>query len=465
MLEFIGRFHPLLVHLPIGILLIGLLLLWVSRKEKFSGLRQAAPLIFGVGTITAFLSCLTGYSLSLDGGYNEDTVSWHMWMAIAVTMASGLLYARVAKKQFDLSYKLLSVAVLLLLMVTGHLGGSLTHGPDYLNPFNEKEDSIIPRKPIPNVQEAAVYNDVVQPLLQQHCYGCHGPKKQKGKLRLDEQSLIMKGGKGGEVIIAGKGDESELIKMMRLPLNDDDHMPPKNKPQPTKEDIALIHWWINNGADFSKKVKDLSQDKSIQPALSALQSGQSSTVKTIPAVPEAVVEKAPDSIINALKKSGVVVMPVAKDNNYLSANFVTASKISSKHLQLLQPLQKQLVWLKLSGSDLNDEGLKAIAALRNLTRLHLDRTNISDKGIAALQSLRNLQYLNLVGTHVSAKGVESLKSLSALQQLYLYQTNVSGSDWATLKQLFPNTVLDSGNYSVPKLETDTTFLKPKPIKK
>ena len=77
-----------------------------------------------------------------------------------------------------------------------------------------------------------------------------------------------------------------------------------------------------------------------------------------------------------------------------------------------------------------------------------------------MQSLINLQYLNLVGTKVTTQGVIQLKALPKLQALYLYKTFISSSDWAVLKNNFPKVTLDTGNYYVPILETDTTIIKP-----
>jgi hypothetical protein len=103
---------------------------------------------------------------------------------IGVAVASMILYMKLAKKEFDIAYKLLAFSVLLLLIITGHLGGSITHGSDYLS-FGSEEDSII-IKPIPNVQEAKVYADIIQPIFQTKCYSCHSSRKQKGGLRLDK---------------------------------------------------------------------------------------------------------------------------------------------------------------------------------------------------------------------------------------------------------------------------------------
>ena len=138
MIEFLGHFHPLIVHLPIGILLIGLLLQWLSRKKKYEVLKQAVPVILLAGAITGLFSCITGYLLSISDDYDKSLVSWHMWMGIATTFIAFMLYAREKNDQFKINKTLLSVALLILIALTGHLGGSLTHGSDYLIKAIEK---------------------------------------------------------------------------------------------------------------------------------------------------------------------------------------------------------------------------------------------------------------------------------------------------------------------------------------
>ena len=117
---------------------------------------------------------------------------------------------------------------------------------------------VVAAKNITDVQEAKLYEDIVQPVLQTKCYSCHGPQKQKGKLRMDNPQFILKGGKNGEIVLAGKADESEMIKRILLPENDKKHMPPKQKPQLTEKETMLLHWWVQQGADFNKKVKEIS---------------------------------------------------------------------------------------------------------------------------------------------------------------------------------------------------------------
>lgn len=465
MTEFLGHFHPLLVHLPIGILLIGLLLQFLARKEKYKTLKPAIPIVLLCGAISALFTCITGYLLSISDDYDKTLVSWHMWMGISVALVSLMLYAKEKNPQFAVNKKILSIGLFILIFITGHLGGSLTHGSDYLtkplkNIFSDDTSSTAVIKPLANVQEATAYSDVIKPIFETKCFSCHGPNKQKGGLRMDDSLKMMKGGKDGKVIEPGNANESEMIKRLMLPVDNEDHMPPKEKPQPTESQIALLHWWISNGADMNKKVKQLPQDDKIKPMLLALQQPVIIKKESIE-IPTAAVEKADEKIIDQLKQKGVVVLPVAQNSNYLIANFVTDTVIEKIDLQLLLQLKKQLVWLKLDGTDIGDDAMQNIAQLSNLTKLNLAHTNITDKGLHQLQTLQNLQYLNLVSTKISAEGILQLKNLQKLQSLYLFQILTSKGDWQKIKTAFPKTYIDSGGYIVPIFISDTTEVKAK----
>ncbi|WP_301924092.1 c-type cytochrome domain-containing protein [Ferruginibacter sp.] len=462
-IEFLGHFHPLLVHLPLGILLIALLLQWMSRKSKYVSLIPAIPVILLAGSCTAFASCITGYLLSISDDYDKSLVSWHMWMGIGVALVSLMLYAKEKNPAFAINKKMLSLGLLVLLMITGHLGGSLTHGSDYLTkPFKQifNTDSIVNTtiKPISNVQESVVYTDIVTPILQTRCYSCHNANKQKGGLRMDEISLLMKGGKDGKIIMPGNAGESELMKRLLLPTDNEHHMPPKEKPQLTESQISLLHWWISYNADAQKKAKEFAQTDKEKYLLTALQTAPAvhNERTDIPATP---VARADEKIIEQLKDRNILILPVAQNTNYLQANFVSDSMVDKKDLQLLVQLKQQLIWLKLHNTNTNDEALAAIGQLINLTRLDLSNTFITDKAISLLANITNLQYLNLSGTKITEAAVASLKKLPQLQSMYLYNTALSSKDKATIKQIFTKTTIDTGGYLVPFLKEDTTLVK------
>ncbi len=417
MSEFIGHFHVALIHLPIGILLISLLLLWLRKNEKYSISQQVIKIVLLIGVFSALLSCVTGYILSTTDNYEKPLVIWHMWMGICVAIASMLLYMKVARQEFDITYKILAFALLILIFVTGHLGGSLTHGSGYLS-FDSDDTDTVKIKSIANVQEANVYANIIQPIFQTKCYSCHSSKKQKGGLRLDKFDLILKGGKDGKIIMPGNADNSDLLKRILLPDEDDKHMPPREKPQLTNEQIALLHWWIENGNDTTRKVKEMPQPEPIKSYLLLLQADHIQH-KAPANIPSIAVEKADSSAIQKLKDKGIIVLPVAQNSNYISANFVTAVDISDKDFELLLPLKKQLVWLKCGDTKITDSALSFISQCSNITFLQLNNTLITDKGLKQLSSLQQLQSLNLVGTNITADGLSALKDLTQLQSLYL----------------------------------------------
>jgi uncharacterized membrane protein/mono/diheme cytochrome c family protein len=460
MTEFIGHFHPVLVHLPIGILLMAVLFQFLSHKEKYQSLRSAIGVSLFFGMISAMASCISGFFLSQSGDYDEQLLSQHQWLGIATALLSVLAYFFYKKENKLFKWAMLLMA--LLIIVTGHWGGSITHGSGYLTKAlfnNDSANTSALVKPIANIQEALLYADVVKPILQSKCYSCHGANKQKGKLRLDETGFILKGGKDGAVIVSGKTAESELIKRILLPAENEDHMPPKEKPQLSKQEIDLLHWWTGSGAAFDKKIKELPQSEKIKPILAALQSGQVNEVSTIPAIPAASVKKANDSVLLKLKAVGVVICPVSQNSNYVAANFITAN-FTDKDLALLEQVKEQLIWLKLGNTNISDASLNRVSKLTGLAKLYLENTAISDKGIEQLKSLTQLQYLNITGTRATANGLMQLKELKKLQQIFLYNSGVTGRDYANIKTAFPKTLIDTGGYKTAMLATDTMLVLP-----
>ena len=89
----------------------------------------------------------------------------------------------------------------------------------------------------------------IAPLLEASCVKCHCEAKSKGKLRMDTKEMAMKGGKENKLIVAGKPDESSLIKVLLLDPAEDEAMPPEGKaPRPDAAQIGLLKKWIAAGA-------------------------------------------------------------------------------------------------------------------------------------------------------------------------------------------------------------------------
>ena len=459
--DLIGNFHPVIVHLPIGILLVAVLFEFLSRKEKYASLNTAVRISLLVGMFASVIACITGFLLSKTDDYDDLLISRHQWFGIGAAVISIVTFYLHKKNYSHIRWLMLFMA--LLIIITGHLGGSITHGSDYLTKSFSSQAAETKIKPIANIQEAELYADIIQPIFKSRCYSCHGPNKQKGKLRLDEKDFILKGGKEGVILIAGKADESELIRRILLPLEDEDHMPPKEKPQLTKNDLDLIHWWVSTGADFNKKIKEIPANEKISPLLLALQSGTVKNENKISDIPAKEVKKADEVVIQKLKALGVVIVPVAVNSNYLSANFITAD-FTDKDLQLLEPLKQQLIWLNVGNTKITDSAMHAIGQLSGLTKLYLQNTNVTDWGLAKLSGIGSLQYLNLTGLKATANGILQLKSLKNLQQIFLYKTGITAGDYQKLKATFPEAEIDTGGYRLQMLDTDTMMVKQKEYK-
>jgi uncharacterized membrane protein/mono/diheme cytochrome c family protein len=463
LIEFIGPFHPVLVHLPIGFILLAILFQWLSLRDRYAGLAAAIKLTFLLGAISAVFSCLTGLALSSGGEYDQDTLQWHKWFGISVAVVSfvGYLYAG---KIFALKPRIISIAVFVLILITGHLGGTLTHGEGFLmKGLSGKADSTRDiNQPIANVQDAVVYTEIIQPILKTKCGSCHSAAKQKGGLRLDAKDWILKGGKDGQVFHSGDASGSELYKRLQLDPLEEKHMPPKGKPQLTEQQVNIIQWWINSGAGFEKKAREVQQNPVIVTALQSLARKKEQAISSVPA--EEVSEANP-AVIDQLRRAGIAITPVAVHSNYLQASFVGIPKPGDSLVASLGKLTKQLIWLRLPAAILTAQGWKSVVDCASLTRLAIDHSNITDTTLSMLNNLEHLQYLNLVGTTVTASGIQQLKNNKALKEIYLGQTMVKQQDIANLKTQFPLTVFDLGGYRVTSLITDTQTLHPPPVKK
>jgi mono/diheme cytochrome c family protein len=93
---------------------------------------------------------------------------------------------------------------------------------------------------------AADFERDIRPLLQEHCVECHGPRKQKGGLRLDAKPFAFKGGTDGSAIVAGRPSQSLLYQ--RISSRDDDERMPPHGPGLTPTQIAAVGSWIESGA-------------------------------------------------------------------------------------------------------------------------------------------------------------------------------------------------------------------------
>jgi uncharacterized membrane protein len=461
--QVLGRFHPLIVHLPIGFLLLAFIFECASLVPRFKKLKQAVSATVMLGALAATIACITGYLLKQEGGYDDGIADLHEVLGIATAAFSFFLFflrkevkKRVAgsqkRKQFRVA---LFVPLILLLSLTGHFGGSLTHGEDYLSFTPEEEvetmDPMTKIKTIALHDSAVLYRDVIQPLLEARCYSCHSAKKQKGQLRLDGTAFIERGGKNGKVLVAGLPDSSELYIRIMLPLEDEDHMPPSEKPQLSSTEVALLQTWIEEGAGFDTRISTLKDPKRIYGYLNAYQVKADHNAD----VPEGEI-KAPDkAALDELRALGVIVIPAEETSNYLMVNFVNMRSVSEKAVKAIVKLKDHIVWMNLGHTGITDQQLNTLADLSNLRVLYLDHTPVTDSGVKTITHLKELRYLNLVGTAVTDAALTFLSGMEGLQKLFVFQTRITSEGVRNFQKASSTVFVDTGNYELEKLATDT----------
>ena len=486
MLDLIGHLHPLIVHLPIGIMLLGVFMLVYQHFSKVD-LQTPISLAFLVGGISAVLACFAGWLLANSGEYDALLVQKHQWTGITTAIIGLLAYLL---KQFQ---KILAILLSLLIFITGHYGGTLTHGENYLFNTNQGADKTKLDTPktaskkitttITNGTDSLtivkynVYKDEVAPILKLRCYNCHSAVKQKNGLRLDGEIFIKKGGKNGAVFVQGNILKSPLYTSLVLPIDDEKHMPPKGKHQLSQNEILIIEGWIKSGASFEDKIDTISKednankilvtknttDKIIATNTSATsiapdqinnENGNNKNSTT----PNALIKKintanpAPISseIIEAFKKENIILTNIAEGSNWVMANFVNVVPFNKNSLHSLIKIKQQLVALKLTNLPIDDHDIKILSELKNIKKLNVENTLISDKSIAYIKQLPELEQLNLYATNISDEGLKQLDSLKSLSALYLWKTKVTMEGIEKFKKTHPTVKIEIGNFKFQK---------------
>ncbi len=287
--------------------------------------------------------------------------------------------------------------------------------------------------PAGRAEEKVNFAKEIKPILEAACVKCHGPDKQKGKLRLDSREAWLKGGDNGPVFTSGQPEKSDFFQRVTLTEDQDDVMPPKGKGDHlTPAQIDRLRRWISEGAEWPEGV--------LAVATTVSGGAHRELGEVVGPAPSADELKA----VAELARRGVKVRPIASGINWRRADLQSVGdKVPTEALRQLARIPS-IQELNLSGVQLSDQDLASLAALKNLTELHLENTSITDAGLPHLAKLENLTYLNLFGTAVTDGGLKNLAVLKHLQSLYLAGTKVTAGGVTALKQQLPNVEIESG---------------------
>ncbi|MDW3195021.1 MAG: chitobiase/beta-hexosaminidase C-terminal domain-containing protein [Cytophagales bacterium] len=430
----IARFHPLIVHMPIGILFFAFALEVVKRLKKRTDMDFSIGIALFLGAASSIAAVATGLMLADEGGYENAALNWHKWMGIVLAVVSVLAFLNHAKQYFQQYQFPVLALVSLLLVFTGHFGGNMTHGEDYL--FSKPVDGTII---IPNIDEALVFDQIIKPILDTKCNSCHNPSKAKGELVMTTTAGLLSGGKGGAIFDFEDHLNSSFLKRVDLPMEDDKHMPPKGKSQLTADEIALLQWWISNEACIECRVAEMEEREPLDDILQKFS-------QPVSKVAYDDVDPLSEKEYQGFWEEGYAVQPVAEENPMVIVNLAFRDDIQEKGLKPIRSIAENVLELNLAGSDFTDDQSSQLSKFTYLKKLQLQNTAISEKTIGALSALQYLESLNLYGTAVTDEVIPMLKEMPGLKNLYVWNANTTRDALEDLKNAKPLLNIHEGAY-------------------
>ncbi len=458
MVRFLGRFHPLLLHLPIGVFVLIVLqemMAIVSREPRSD---RIFPMFFGAGS--AILAVLAGFLLYHGGGYEgSETAERHLWAGLAFAGAALITFIfkawSVSTRGTQVPFRLMLFASVGVMGFASHDGASLTHGSDYLTQYAPdpvrkllgfESKPKLEEQDVKPLEEQIVFTEIVQPVLNLRCVECHKEDKAKGKLRMDTYEMLVKGGKEGSAIEPGSAEDSNIIYRIELPVDDEEHMPPEGKKDVEPHELVVLKWWLDQGADPSKTAGEMKITDEVREAIGKM----TPAARVIPAAKTTVRDNLPSEDLRTAVAEiggefpGGLTFESQESSNLTFTGVSLRQNLTDENFAKLGPVLHKLVSVDLSATAITDRSVALLAAAENLRLIRLSETSIGDESIETLLKLQNLESINLFGTKVTDAGVKKLAALPNLKRLYLWQTEVSGEAIAELKAKLPELEIITG---------------------
>jgi len=444
--DFLGSLHPLMVHLPIGIILLTIAI-DVFMRNKNNSVQRVITMGWFFSFFSGLLAALFGWFLGDSGYYFEEQINIHRWSGVALVFLSFMIWILLfINFRFNKSFKQsLNITAIILLMLTGHFGGEMTHGQNYLFdnlPFVKKEFSLTPLSEVESseVDSLYVFEDLIFPVLEEKCITCHNENRAYGGLNMNAFESMMEGGNSGSGIQKGKPYESLIYKRISFPQDHPKFMPPAGVPM-SYDQIAIMEWWIDKGAKKQMPINLARNDSKmlrLMEVLYKLDLREKTYLETLK-LPGLSSEE-----LNGLNDEKFIWRFLNAEKSFLDVKF-TAKTIQKVDLLIMQKVKENVTWLNLADCMLSDELLSYLGTFRNLTRLKIQKNPlVTDKGIDGLKELKNLSELNLYGTSVTDAAFSTLGQMTALKKLFLWNTLVTPSGIKNFKTQNPEIEVIAG---------------------
>ncbi|NHF61467.1 hypothetical protein FK220_019095 [Flavobacteriaceae bacterium TP-CH-4] len=423
LVAWLGKWHPLILHFPIVLLLIAVFL-GLSGKD-------IPKKLLTVAVFAALLTAISGFFLGKETGTKGDLLVWHQWLGGSLALVAVIWYVvegrQWAKKGVA---KGLQIVLIGLVGFTGHYGGMVTHGEDFLALPKKKRSDKIPENPL-------IYEDVVGMILENNCVSCHNTNKRKGGLLMTSLEGLLKGGDVGNTVVPGNPENSELILRLQLPKDDKEHMPPDGKKPLNDSEIQILERWIALGASDTVRLNQLEKSEPLVALVEGLM--QPDPMEKWAALPAVA-----DSTLQQLNSDYVTVNRVAANSNALSISVFMPPDYDPGFITGLKIVAGNVVELDVSGLPLESVEFDVIAAMVNLEWLEIDGTPVTDAEMKKLGALRNLKLLKIYQTPIGDQSLEVFKNLPDLKSLYLWQTAVSKAALAVFRSDRPEVSISTG---------------------
>jgi uncharacterized membrane protein len=428
-LSWTGRFHPLLLHLPLGITSLSILLWLIKKHFLADSFNEIYDLTLSVSAVTSVFTALVGLFLSKGQDYEAVILRNHLWSGVALSFFSWFSWWAFSNfYRIKPYWTYLQFAGLALMTFVGHAGGSLTHGADYLNwPVDKDKKEEVP---VPFSDSAAYFQVAIRPILEKKCVSCHKKEKAKGDLILASNPNTT-----ANVWVASHSNVNDMLKeilfRIDLPVTDKKHMPPRGKDPLDPQEILILKNWIEAGGSTDVLLASITENHPLfidkEAIINVTSKDKSYTFPFLSA------KKLED-----LNDAYTVVRQIAGESPALKVDFFISKSFDPNKLDKLSAAKEQIIQVNLSKMPLKDQDLNKLQVFQNLEKLILNQTDITDNGIRELQKLNKMEVLSLSGTQISEKSIPVLAQIKSLKVVYLWHTNITEAEYLEILKKYKN---------------------------
>ena len=447
--DFIGSFHPLLLHLPIGLWFAICALMAASVFVRGSVPRS---IVYGLTVLTfvsALLTFSAGFILYLGGGYGRATIELHMYSSLAflVSLAVFLIsYASANRPRFEWLSAGVTTAVLL---IAGHAGGVITHG-DPLDRapwriFAERANHDL--ESMDEVASGRVFDALVIPILEDKCMACHGVERAKGKLKMNTYAALLKGGSKGACLLPGDSAGSLMIQRINLPLDDDKRMPPADKEQLSSDEAAFLDWWVSSALSEEQSIESISFPVEQQTYVQSIIGDDPVAIQARSAK-----ARSKDLLLRyadfQTRYPGLLVQSVVGEALFELSSASLMGYDETHVRAALEPLVDSLIRIDWNRRQLDAAWAKLFSTAAIVEVLNISDSRFSEEDLLLLLSaMPELKKLNLTGTGFADEHVDSIGAHSNIETIVLTGTELSETGYQKLIKHLPGAEIIS-DYSM-----------------